>query len=268
MTAAPSSVKVTIMGAGSSGGVPVPGYGWGNCDPNNPKNRRSRPSVLVEIADKRFLIDTSPDLRAQLLAAEITRLDGVIFTHAHADHLHGIDDIRGINRAMNAPIPIYLDAPTLEHIETRFAYVLTPLPDAAKGYYFKPTLEPNLITAGEPFEASGVSVRTCDQDHGYSRTVGLRFGQFGYSTDLVRLPEHGFEVLEGIHTWVIGVFTDRDHMTHVNVKTALEWIDRVKPERAILTHLGPDLDYDVLRDILPDHVEPAVDGMVIDVPAD
>jgi len=259
-------MKITIMGAGSSGGVPVPGYGWGECDPDNPKNVRSRPSILIDTPARCFLVDTSPDLRAQLLAADVRHLDGIIFTHAHADHLHGIDDVRGINRVMGAPIQIYLDAPTLEHIEKCFAYVLTPLPERANGYYFKPTLEPQVITAGEPFEASGVRIETCDQDHGYSRTVGLRVGRFGYSTDLVRLPEPGFEVLEGIHTWVIGVFTDRDHMTHVNVKTALEWIERVKPQRAVLTHLGPDLDYDVLSGMLPDHVEAAYDGMVIDVP--
>jgi len=259
-------MKVTIMGAGSSGGVPVPGFGWGNCNPDNPKNFRSRPSILVDIAERRFLVDTSPDLRRQLLAAEVAHLDGIIFTHAHADHLHGIDDVRGINRAMNAPIPIYLDAATLEHIEKCFSYVLRPLPERANGYYFKPTLAPNLITAGAPFEASGVRIETYDQDHGYSRTVGLRLGRFGYSTDLVHLPEQGFDVLQGIHTWIIGVFTDRDHMTHVNVKTALEWIDRVKPERAVLTHLGPDLDYDVLSAMLPDHVEAAYDGMVIELP--
>lgn len=134
-------MKITIMGAGSSGGVPVPGVGWGKCDPENPKNRRSRPSLLVDVEEKRFLIDTSPDLRLQLLAAAVDRLDGVIYTHAHADHLHGIDDLRGINRAMGASIPIYLDAPTLEQIESRFAYTLTPLPEQANGYYFKPTLE-------------------------------------------------------------------------------------------------------------------------------
>jgi len=254
------------MGAGSSGGVPVPGFGWGKCNPATLRNRRSRPSILVDTEDKRFLIDTSPDLRQQLLDAEVSHLDGIIFTHAHADHLHGIDDVRGINRVMNAPIPIYLNAATLDHIERCFAYVLTPLPKQTKVYYFKPTLEPHLITAGQPFEASGVTVQTIDQDHGYSRTVGLRFGKFAYSTDLVRLPEPGFDTLEGVHTWVIGVFTDRDHMTHVNLKTALEWIDRVKPKRVILTHLGPDLDYDELRKVLPDHVEPAYDGMVLDVP--
>ena len=259
-------MKITIMGAGSSGGVPVPGVGWGNCNPGNPKNQRSRPSLLIDIESRRFLVDTSPDLRRQLLDVAVSHLDGVIFTHAHADHLHGIDDLRGINRAMNAPIPIYLDGATLDHIERRFAYVLSPLPEKANGVYFKPTLEPTVITAGETVTASGIVIRTFDQDHGYSRTIGLRVGNFAYSTDLVRLPEHGFEVLEGVHTWVIGVFTDRDHMTHVNVDTALQWIERVNPVRAVLTHLGPDLDYDALSARLPDHVEPAFDGMVLDVP--
>jgi len=259
-------MKVTIMGSGASAGVPVPGAGWGKCDPSNPKNNRTRPSVLIDTQGKRLLVDTSPDLRAQLLKADVAHLDGVIYTHAHADHLHGIDDLRGINRAMAKTIPVYADASTLEHIERRFEYVLTPLPEWAEGYYYKPTLEPHLITAGERVDVAGVSVATFDQDHGHSRTVGLRVGSFGYTTDLVHLPEFGFEALQGVHTWVIGVFTDREHATHVNVENALKWIERVSPARAVLTHLGPDLDFAALTKTLPRGVEAAYDGMVIDVP--
>jgi len=266
MSPARLPARITIMGAGSSGGVPVAGLGWGRCDPGNPLNRRSRPSILVDVAERRFLIDTSPDLRNQLLAAGVTHLDGVIYTHGHADHLHGIDDLRGINRAMNAPIPAYMDQSTLTHVENSFAYVLAPLPERANGYYFKPALQPHLIIPGQPFDAAGVRFETFDQDHGFSRTVGFRVGNFGYSTDLVRLPEHGFDVLAGIHTWIIGVFTDGEHRTHVNVNTALAWIERVKPARAILTHLGPDLDYENLCRTLPAHVEPAYDGMTVEVP--
>jgi len=259
-------MKVTIMGAGGSAGVPVPGTGWGKCDPSNPKNNRTRPSVLFETNGKCLLVDTSPDLRAQLLSAEVSHLDGVIYTHAHADHLHGIDDLRGINRAMARAIPVYADALTLENIERRFEYVLKPLPEWSDGYYFKPTLEPHLITAGEKIDVAGVSVATFDQDHGYSRTIGLRIGNVGYTTDLVHLPEFGFEALEGVHTWIIGVFTDREHPTHVNVENALRWVERVEPEHAVLTHLGPDLDFGALTKILPRGVEAAYDGMVIDVP--
>jgi phosphoribosyl 1,2-cyclic phosphate phosphodiesterase len=259
-------VRVTVLGAGSSGGVPVPGTGWGACDPANPKNARLRPSLLVETAGRTLLIDTSPDLRQQLLSADVGHIDAVLYTHAHADHLHGIDDLRGINRAMGAAIPMYADGTTLAEISRRFAYAVRPLPEQACGHYFKPTLETHAIEAGDIFDVSGVSVSCFDQDHGYSRTLGFRIGNFAYSTDLVNLPEHGFEVLAGIDTWVLGVFTDRTHPTHVHVDKALGWIRRVAPRHAVLTHLGPDLDYDVLQNALPDGVTAAYDGLQISLP--
>ncbi len=261
-------MRVTILGCGSSGGVPATGIGWGKCDPNNPKNQRLRPSILVETQGKTILIDTSPDLRVQLLAANVTHIDAVLYTHAHADHLHGIDDLRGINRAMVAPIPMYADPVTLASIQERFAYALAPLPEEARaqGRYFKPTLEAHAITPGETFDVCGVSVTCFDQDHGYSRTLGFRFGQFGYSTDLVELPDQGFNALVGIDTWVVGAFTDRDHPTHVHVSKALEWIDRVAPRYAVLTHLGPDLDYNELANLLPNSVDAAFDGLQILLP--
>ena len=256
-------MRITILGSGSSGGVPMVGLGWGNCDPNNIKNVRLRSSLLIETMGKTILIDTSPDLRAQLLAASVTHIDAVIYTHAHADHLHGIDDLRGINRAMSASIPIYTDQTTLAEIEKRFAYALRPLPDDNKHFYFKPTLEAHTIVAGDTFDVCGVSVTCFDQDHGRSRTLGLRIGDFGYTTDLVNLPEAGFEVLAGIDTWVIGVFGPRPHATHVHVDAALEWIERVSPRQAVMTHLGPDLDYNVLQNLLPNYVNAAFDGLQI-----
>ena len=258
-------MKVSILGSGSSGGVPVVGVGWGACDPANPKNQRTRPCLVLEAAGKTFLFDTSPDLRAQLLGADVRHLDGVLFTHAHADHLNGLDDLRGINRAMHAPLDIYCDKATLGIIETRFGYTLTPLPKDADRY-FKPVLVPTEIAAGVTFDAAGVTFQAFDQDHGFSRTLGFRCGDFGYSTDLVDLPEPGFEVLAGVHTWVIGCFTDRQHMTHVHVSRALEWIKRVNPRQAILTHLGPDLDFAELSAGLPEGVRAAYDGMVLDIP--
>lgn len=259
-------MRVTVLGAGSSGGVPVAGTGWGKCDPVNPKNQRLRPSLLIETQGKTILIDTSPDLRAQLLAANVTHIDAVLYTHAHADHLHGIDDLRGINRAMSAPIPAYGDASTLSEIEKRFAYALRPLPEDAPNFYFKPTLVAHQIAAGDVFDVCGVSVSCFDQDHGRSRTLGFRIGSFAYSTDLVELPEAGFDVLGGIDAWVVGVFTDRVHPTHVHVEKALGWIDRVAPRQAVLSHLGPDLDYDVLSKLLPDHVDAAYDGFQFSLP--
>ncbi len=257
-------MKVTVLGSGSSGGVPSVGIGWGACNPNNPKNRRMRPSVLVEVAGKILLIDTSPDLRAQLLGADITHLDGVLYTHAHADHLNGIDDLRGINRAMGAPIKIYCDAATNLALEERFGYVFQPLREGAT-YYYKPVLNPTIISAGDVFEVAGVRMSVFDQDHGFSRTLGYRIGNFGYSTDVVELPNAGFEALLGVDTWLIGCFTDRQHLTHAHVSKVLRWIERVSPRQAILTHLGPDLDFDKLTEILPVGVSVAFDGMEIQI---
>ena len=256
-------MRVTILGSGSSGGVPMVGMGWGKCDPANPKNVRLRSSLLVEVAGKTILFDTSPDLRAQLLAANVTHIDAVIYTHSHADHLHGIDDLRGINRAMSAPIQMYADETTLVEIKKRFAYALRPLPDDNKTFYFKPTLEAHTIHAGTTFDVCGVSIACFEQDHGRSRTMGFRIGDFAYTTDLVNLPKPGFDVIAGVDTWVIGVFGPRPHDTHVHVDLALEWIAQVAPRQAVMTHLGPDLDYNELENSLPSSVTAAFDGLQI-----
>jgi len=258
-------MKITILGSGSSAGVPQVGRGWGRCDPENPKNRRLRPSLLVDWSGKRLLVDTSPDLRQQLLAADVRHLDSVLFTHPHADHLHGLDDLRALNRAMDAPLDIYCDDNTLSVIEKRFAYTLEPLREGADVYY-KPVLIPHLIAAGDTFEAAGREIRAFDQDHGFSRTLGFRFGRFGYSTDLTEMTDDGFDVVAGVHTWIIGVFSDKPHMTHAHVDKALAWIERVRPERAVLTHLSFELDYGDLSGRLPEGVEAAYDGMVVEVP--
>jgi len=258
-------MRVTILGSGSSSGVPGIGIGWGACNPQNPKNRRLRPSILIETGGKTVLVDTSPDLREQLLTVGKDHLDAVLFTHAHADHLHGIDDLRGVNRAMNAPIDIHADAATLETIKVRFPYVFEPLPATAP-YYYKPTVVGHVIEPGERYEIAGLDVQTFEQDHGFSKTVGFRFGAFAYTTDTVELPEEAFAILEGVDTWIVGVFTDEPHNTHVHVEKALSWRERIKPRRSIFSHLGPRLDYDQLVEGLPDGTEPAFDFMTIDVP--
>ena len=257
-------MKITVLGSGSSGGVPVVGAGWGACDPDNSKNHRTRPSILVEVEDKIFLIDTSPDMRVQLLGAKVTRLDGVLYTHAHADHLNGIDDLRGINRSMDAPIDIYCDKATFLTLEERFGYVFAPLADGSR-YYYKPVLNPTIISAGDQFKIQDINISVFDQDHGFSRTLGYRIGPFGYSTDVVGLPEASFEALEGVDTWLLGCFTYRQHSTHVHLAKALKWIERLGPKQAILTHLGPDLDFEELTRILPSNVAVAFDGMRIDI---
>ena len=257
-------MKVTILGSGSSTGVPAVGLGWGKCDSTEEKNRRTRSSILIELKDLTLLVDTSPDLREQLLASDICSLDAVLYTHAHADHLNGIDDLRGINRAMNAPINIFAMPVTLKEIRKRFSYTLQPLQTPARGFS-KPALVPNEVIAGDILYINNVPVQTFEQDHGFSKTLGLRIQGFAYSTDVVNFSEENFEILRGIDTWVIGVFSNKEHPTHVHVKKALEWIDRVKPKRAFFTHLSSDLDFNELRKCLPLHVFPAFDGLQIDL---
>ncbi|NQU61186.1 MAG: MBL fold metallo-hydrolase [Rhodospirillales bacterium] len=258
-------MKVTILGSGPSSGVPTIHEGFGDCDPDNPKNVRLRPSILVEEGETRVLVDTSPDLRQQLLTAGVRRLDAVLYTHGHADHLHGIDDLRGINKAMHASLPVYTDKTTMDLIETRYGYTTTPLPPDVDIYY-KPVLDMREIKPGDAFSVGALEILAFDQDHGFMRTLGFRFGALGYSTDLLDMPEESFQALEGMKTWIIGVFQLNPHKTHLHVEKALSFIDRVKPERAILTHLGPSIDYGRLSAELPTGVEAAFDGMVIEVP--
>jgi phosphoribosyl 1,2-cyclic phosphate phosphodiesterase len=256
-------MKVTILGSGGSSGTPAIGKGWGKCDPENSRNSRLRPSILVENGNTCLLVDTSPDLRQQLLAADVSRLDAVLFTHYHADHLHGIDDLRQINRAMNADIDAYVDADTLKVIGERFGYVLETLAEDANEYY-KPTLIPHIVKDEDCFSIGDIDVEVFVQDHGYCDTLGFRFGPIAYTTDVVELPEKAFEILQGIDTWIIGTLIDKPHPTHAHVDKALEWIDRVKPRRGVLSHLGYGFDYDTLNDRLPDHVEPAYDGLILE----
>lgn len=254
-------MKVTILGSGAAGGVPSISRGWGACDPAQPRNRRRRPSILVEQGDTRILVDTSPDCREQLLDAEVRSLSGVLFTHDHADHMHGIDDLREINRAMQAPLPIFAAPEVVDSIRQHFPYVLGSVDEGHSIY--KPMLEPHVITG--PFSVGDVMVVPFDQDHGFCRTMGFRFGDFAYSTDVVDLPEASFAALAGVHTWAVGCLAFAPHPTHAHLDKVLEWIDRLRPARAFLTHMTPSMDYDALRARLPSGVEPAYDGMVVDV---
>ncbi|MGE5505701.1 MAG: MBL fold metallo-hydrolase [Actinomycetota bacterium] len=254
-------MRVTVLGCGGATGVPSVSGGWGACDPAEPRNRRRRPSILVQQDDTCILVDSSPDLREQLLDAGVKRLDAVIYTHDHADHLHGLDDLREVNRAMKAPIAIHATAGVLETIERRFGYAIGPVEHGEPIY--KPMLIPHRIDG--PFRVGQVEVTPFDQDHGYARTVGLRFGPVAYSTDAVGLTEEAFTALAGIDTWIVGCLTDHPHPTHAHVDAVLAWVERVRPRRAVLTHMSARLDYHALKARLPAHVEPAWDGLVIEV---
>ena len=255
-------MKITVLGSGHSGGTPMIGEGWGNADPKNPKNYRTRPSILVENDKTTILIDTSPDLRSQLLSANVNHIDAVFYTHGHADHLNGIDDLRSINRAMNDWIPVYTNASTWADIITRFNYVLEPLNNDVK-YFYKPCLKRNEITVGQELKIGSFCISVMDQNHGFLRTLGFRIDKFAYSTDVVELPEESINTLCGVDTWMVGTLWEQPHSTHAHVEKVLEWAERVEPKRLILTHLSHRIDYENLSRRLPKFAELAYDGMVV-----
>jgi phosphoribosyl 1,2-cyclic phosphate phosphodiesterase len=255
-------MKVTILGCGPSTGVPTIGPDWGRCDPNDRRNRRRRVSVLVEVDGVVILIDTSPDLREQLLDAGAARIDAVLMTHAHADHLHGIDDLRVVNRLMRSAIPLYADRQTLDEIDRRFGYVLRPVEEP--GRFYKPTLVPHEITG--PFEFRGIPIVPFAQDHGFSTTLGIRIGGFAYSTDVTQLDDNAFTALAGVELWVVDCLRRDPHPTHSHLAKTLSWIARVRPRRAVLTHMDQSLDYRELSAELPEGVEPGQDGLAIELP--
>lgn len=258
-------MRVTILGCGGASGTPSVEWGWGRCDPANPRNRRLRPAILVEEGETAILVDTPPDLREQFLRAGVRHLDAVLVTHAHADHLHGIDDLRPINRRIKRPLDLYADRATLEAIRQRFAYVLEPLAPFADVYY-KPVLVPHEVKDRDCLQIGRVDITVFEQDHGYCKSLGFRIGRLAYSTDVVELPDHAFEILEGVDTWIVGTLVDKPHPTHAHLEKALGWIALVRPRRAVLTHLSGQFDYDALAARLPSGVEPAFDGMIIDIP--
>ncbi|HEX3538455.1 MAG TPA: MBL fold metallo-hydrolase [Stellaceae bacterium] len=254
-------MKITVLGCGVSTGVPAIGPDWGRCDPADPRNRRLRSSILVECRGSAVLIDTSPDLREQLIDGAVSRIDAVIYTHPHADHLHGIDDLRTINRLMGQAIPIHADPRTLAEIRTRFGYVLKPVGEGE--FYYRPVLEPHAISG--PFRAAGVPVVPFVQSHGFSTTLGFRIGDFAYSTDVVELDEAAFAALAGVEVWIVDCLRREAHPTHSHLAKTLGWIKRVQPRRALLTHMDQSLDYAELVAELPPGVEPGQDRLVIEM---
>jgi phosphoribosyl 1,2-cyclic phosphate phosphodiesterase len=242
---------------------------WGACDPANPKNRRRRCAALIErVANDqytRILIDASPDLREQLLSVPADVLHGVLFTHDHADHTHGIDDLRMVSYAMKRRIDTWADAETLASLKKRFAYCFAKPPDSG----YPAILNAHTINPPDPIVIDGpagsIEAIPIPQAHGDMTSLGFRFGNLAYSPDLSDVPETSVAFLLGLDVWVLDALRFTPHPSHFHVKRALEWVERLKPKRAILTHMTTDLDYDVLLSELPEGIQPAYDGMVIEV---
>ncbi len=264
------SLHVTILGCGSSGGVPRVGQGWGKCNPDNPKNRRRRCSILVQRGNveeeaTQVLVDTGPDLREQLIDANVKRLDAVLYTHPHADHTHGIDDLRGLVIQNGRRIPAYMDEPTSRRLADKFDYIFTTPP----GSFYPPLMIEHRLRPGRPvtIDGPGGSIEAIPfrLDHGDMDALGFRFGNIAYTPDLHAIPPESARFLEGLDLWIIDALRYQRHGTHLSVDQALEFVAQFKARRAILTDLHVDLDYDTLLARLPENVTPAYDGLSIDL---
>src|ERR1700690_1061284 len=260
------SLKFTILGCGSSMGVPRVALGWGACDANNPQNRRRRCSLLVTRANPKgevtgVFVDCSPDLRMQLLDAQVDWLDGVLITHEHADHTHGIDDLRPLFVHKRRRVDVYMDEPTAQAMHVRFTYCFTKAP----GSDYPPILTDHRLVPGQRVSVDGqggpIEAVPVPQNHGDIPSLGFRFGNVAYSADIKSLPEAGLAALAGLDVWIVDALRRAPPPSHFNLDEALDWIARVKPKRAILTNLHTDMDYAELRSILPANVEPGFDRM-------
>ena len=259
-------LRLTILGCGSSGGVPRLGGHWGDCDPDNPKNRRRRCSLLVERdgpdGTTTVLIDTSPDLRSQLLDTGTGRLDGVVYTHSHADHVHGIDDLRMIVFNMRARVPVWADGDTQNALLSRFGYAFVQPENSP----YPPILD--LKSIDGPFEVDGpggpIPFHPFEVNHGSMDALGFRIGDVAYLPDVADIPDAAWPALKGLDTWIVDALRRTPHPTHAHLERTLDWIARVRPKQAVLTNMHIDLDYATVAAETPDNVTPAFDGMVIE----
>ena len=262
------SIAVTILGCGSSGGVPRVAQGWGVCDPANPLNRRRRCSILVEQSGPegvtRVLVDTSPDLREQLIDARVMHLDAILMTHGHADHTNGIDDVRPLVLHMRRKLDIHMDERTSSVIKRAFGYIF----DTPEGSQYPPLLHDRRIRAGHAVHIEGaggvLEAMPLRLDHGEIESLGFRFGNVAYTPDVKTIFPETYHHLEGLDLWIIDALRYTRHPTHFSLEEALDMIRLFKPKRAILTNLGSEVDYAVLRSELPDNVEPAHDMMRVE----
>jgi phosphoribosyl 1,2-cyclic phosphate phosphodiesterase len=257
--------RITILGSGSSGGVPRVGNDWGKCDPAEPKNRRRRCSALVTqsgaAGETRVLIDTSPDLREQMLSSGTTDIDAVLYTHEHADHTHGIDDLRAFFLMKRKRVEIWADDATGRMLTTRFAYCFYSAP----GSDYPPILNLNAMAAGTPVTIDGaggaITAMPFQVHHGTIDALGIRIGDMAYTPDIDGVPEASLHHLEGLDLWIVDALRRTRHPSHWSLPQTLEWIARMKPRRAVVTNLHVDLDFATLLRELPAGVEPAYDGL-------
>ena len=254
-------VRIRILGCGTSSGVPMIGCQCAVCLSDDPRNKRRRCAITIESDSTTILVDTPPELRLQAIEAGMSRLDAVLYTHAHADHVNGLDDLRTLNNVMNQPIDTYGDANVLARIRQRFDYAFQP-PNPERGWW-RPCLNP--IEMDGPFVVGDILVRPFEQQHGRSPSFGFRVANAAYSPDVDGLDEAAFQALAGLDLWIVDCLRDKPHSSHAHLERTLSWIERLKPKRAILTHMSHELEFTDLANRLPEGVEPAIDGMVIDL---
>lgn len=253
------SLKLTILGSGTSSGVPRIGNDWGTCDPNELKNRRTRVSILVESPTTRLLIDTSPDMRAQLLAAEVIDIDAILWTHDHADHSHGIDDVRQLFHHRGKPIPGYARPQTLKLLRQRFAYAFE-----GKGGY-PPIIAAHALPDG--LRIGDIDIACTDMPHGDIFSTGFRFAHggstAGYATDFHAITPDMLALFDNMDVWIVDALREKPHPSHPHLAMTLDGIVAARPARAILTHMDQSMDYATLCRTLPQSVEPGYDGMIV-----
>ncbi|NHO31024.1 MBL fold metallo-hydrolase [Acetobacter sp. LMG 1636] len=262
-------LEITVLGCGGSSGVPQiggpDGRGeWGACDPKEPRNRRTRASIVIRAPDgRRLLVDTGADLREQLLANGISYADAIFYTHEHADHIAGLDDVRPFNWALKRPIEAFGTARTLAEVEKRFDYAFRPWSDRD---FFRPGVEAKIISPGERLDVIGLTLDVFEQEHGRVTSLGFRCGGFAYCTDVVHLTDETLTLLKGVDVWMVDCLQIKPHSAHAWLERVEDWVARIAPGRTILTHLGPAMDWATMMNDLPAGLELAWDGMMFTAP--